>query len=448
MLDVRRSLPMGELLQAPTVLELEGMGDDDDKAFVMGLLLVRLLEHRRAASGRPGLEHLLVVEEAHRLLTQVGPRRGEEQGDPRGKAVETFTNLLAEIRAYGQGVIVADQVPVRLAPEVVKNTGLKVAHRVVAVDDRAVLAGTMAMDEEQARAVGTLGAGEAAVFGEGDDRPILVKIPLVKDMPGREPPTDAQLADRAHGPDGTPSTEYEDLARALIERPTFRRTFVRLVQAAIEDVDAFDWAWSDLQAQFNAARPPRADAPRLAAVICFRASQWLAERRGAANKWTYAETVTFADRLQDVLLAKLEARDGTEARQAFRDHAEKLHRRTHDPYPGCSRVCTQQPPVCLYRSAAADLVAGGSVAESWRAADAADIARADGQRSATYEVCLDAGYDIVASRDAGGKVTAAQRRAGLCFAQQMLFANERRSPSTNTKIIDRLLIEGPSEAAS
>lgn len=121
MLDTQRSLPMETILEAPTVLELEGMGDDDDKAFMTGLLFIRLVEHRRAENLSRDLRHLLVIEEAHRLLANVGRRASEEEADPRGKAVETFTNLLSEIRAYGQGVIVADQVPVKLAPEVIKT---------------------------------------------------------------------------------------------------------------------------------------------------------------------------------------------------------------------------------------------------------------------------------------------------------------------------------------
>src|SRR5262249_11859816 len=131
MLDVQRSVPMAALLQRPTIIELQGMGDDDDKAFAIGLLLIRLYEYRRAANEFSGLQHLLVLEEAHRLLANVGRRTSEEEADPRGKAVDTFTNLLSEIRAYGQGVVIADQIPVKLAPDVIKNTNLKIAHRVV-----------------------------------------------------------------------------------------------------------------------------------------------------------------------------------------------------------------------------------------------------------------------------------------------------------------------------
>lgn len=185
MLDVQQSLPMETLLSNSVILELEGMGDDDDKAFLMGLILIKLAEYRRQQPKKKGLRHLLVFEEAHRLLSNVPAQTNEEQSNPRGKAVEAFTNMLSEIRAYGQGVIIADQVPVKLAPDVIKNTNLKIAHRVLASDDRQVLAGSMSMDEKQARALSILairkeeGVSEAIVFSEGDDIPIMTGVPKI-----------------------------------------------------------------------------------------------------------------------------------------------------------------------------------------------------------------------------------------------------------------------------
>ena len=52
---------------------------------------------------------------------------------------ERVVSLLAEVRAYGQGIMIVDQIPTKLAPDVIKNTGLKIAHRIVSGDDRAVL---------------------------------------------------------------------------------------------------------------------------------------------------------------------------------------------------------------------------------------------------------------------------------------------------------------------
>src|SRR5262249_38262117 len=140
MLDVAQSLPVEQMLSRPTVLELEKLGDDNDKALLIALVLIRLTEYRRSCGETLELSHLLVIEEAHRLLASVPVRSSQEVADPRGQAVATFANMLSEIRAYGQGIVVSDQIPVRLAPDVIKNTGLKIAHRLVSEDDRATLA--------------------------------------------------------------------------------------------------------------------------------------------------------------------------------------------------------------------------------------------------------------------------------------------------------------------
>src|SRR5258708_4210002 len=81
------SFPMEDLREHSPVLELQGMGDDDDKAFLIGLILIRMYEYRRAQGEVRDLQHLLVIEEAHRLLTNV-ESTSHEQGNPRGKAVE------------------------------------------------------------------------------------------------------------------------------------------------------------------------------------------------------------------------------------------------------------------------------------------------------------------------------------------------------------------------
>jgi hypothetical protein len=79
-------------------------------------------------------------------------------------------------------VVISDQVPIRLAPDVIKNTNLKIAHRVVAEDDRLALASSMSTNELQANSLVTLKIGEAAIHSIGDGYPLLVKMDLVKDL--------------------------------------------------------------------------------------------------------------------------------------------------------------------------------------------------------------------------------------------------------------------------
>jgi hypothetical protein len=170
-------LDFGELLRHNAVFEIEDVGDDRDKAFLMGGLLIQLTEHLRIETRRDpellqhGLRHLSVFEEAHRLL-----RRTDHPG-PAAHAVELFAALLAEIRAYGEGLVIAEQIPSKLVPDVIKNTAVKVIHRLPAEDDRRAVGATVNLTDRQSRYLVTLPPGTGAVFTDGMDQPILIRLP-------------------------------------------------------------------------------------------------------------------------------------------------------------------------------------------------------------------------------------------------------------------------------
>ena len=117
-----------------------------------------------------------MVEEAHRLLRRAGSADGPGGGGAAGHAVEMFAGLLAEIRAYGEGLIIAEQIPARLVPDVIKNTAVKIVHRLPAADDREAVGATMNASPSQSRYLVTLPPGQAAVFSDGMDFPILVRV--------------------------------------------------------------------------------------------------------------------------------------------------------------------------------------------------------------------------------------------------------------------------------
>jgi len=166
---------IAQLLRRNVVLAIEDVANDEDKAFLMGTLIIRIVEHLRLRARRErahGLSHVIVIEEAHRLLRNRGPQRASSH------AVELFAGMLAEIRAYGEGIVVAEQIPTKLVPDVVKNTALKVVHRLPAADDRQLVGAAMNLDEDQSRQVVSLEPGVAAVFADGMDRPLRVRVPL------------------------------------------------------------------------------------------------------------------------------------------------------------------------------------------------------------------------------------------------------------------------------
>ena len=183
--NTSKPLDIEDLLAKRTVLELDALSDDDDKAFVVGLLLTLISEYRQTndpsrnpfAKPERDLQHVLVIEEAHRLLKNVvQERQTEHLGNPRGKAVEFFANVISEMRSMGQGVAVVEQIPSKLLPDVIKNTNTKIVHRLVSHDDQALLASTLGLEEQEAIYLTSLQTGHALYAKEGMQRPIEVKI--------------------------------------------------------------------------------------------------------------------------------------------------------------------------------------------------------------------------------------------------------------------------------
>ncbi len=169
-----------DLLSLPTIFEMENLADDDDKAFFVGLMLVLISEYRQKDNPtiKPGsralsLQHFLVIEEAHRLLKNVDTERSNEMmGNPKGKAVELFCNVIAEMRSLGQGVAVVEQIPTKISPDVIKNTNMKIVHRLVSRDDQSVLAGSLGLNDDEARYLNRLNTGFALCHKEGMDKPV------------------------------------------------------------------------------------------------------------------------------------------------------------------------------------------------------------------------------------------------------------------------------------
>jgi uncharacterized protein len=232
-LEGSHQLDFARLLRTNAVLELQDVGDDSDQAFLIGTVLIRLAEHLRMEGMErqtgPALRHLTVIEAAHRLL-----RRPAAPGeDP----VEMFAGLLAEAGAYGEGLVIVEQVPDRLAASAIRNSAVKITHRLPAASDRDVVAATMNMTEAQNRYLVTLPPGEAAVFADGMDHPVLARMP---DGTGREAGAEAATAT----PAGVVQPRSITCGADCTGRPCTLRD-IRVAQRALEEYPAIR-LWAEL----------------------------------------------------------------------------------------------------------------------------------------------------------------------------------------------------------
>ena len=91
---------------------------------------------------------------------------------PKNRAADAF----AEMRAFGEGIIVADQAPAELSPAVLRNTNLKIAHRLLYEQDCRAMGDAMGLDDEQQRQLRSLRPGECVVHGPSFFRPVQCQV--------------------------------------------------------------------------------------------------------------------------------------------------------------------------------------------------------------------------------------------------------------------------------
>lgn len=193
MLDTKKSIPMEDLMDGPVVLELDSL-NGSEKSLMMMFLLTYVYEYckveRRSGSK---LKHMLLVEEAHNLIASTG-NGSENRADPKSHTIEIFVNMLAEMRALGEGILIADQLPTAIAAQAVKQTNVKVLMRMTAKDDREVIGNTMDLDEIQMKQVVHFKSGHAYIYHEGEDHVRLVRMLNFKEFHHvEEPPLDSEL---------------------------------------------------------------------------------------------------------------------------------------------------------------------------------------------------------------------------------------------------------------
>ena len=168
---------VNELLEYPTIIEMDYLSRDHACLLALFLLAavreqIRIDPKRR----KPGLHHVTVIEEAHNIVGRSGAAKASEEiADPKAFAAQYVSRMLAELRALGEGIVIADQLPSAVASEVVKNTGTKLAHRLVSNEDREYLGGAMLLGETETEEVARLSPGEAYFYTEGLYRPRRVR---------------------------------------------------------------------------------------------------------------------------------------------------------------------------------------------------------------------------------------------------------------------------------
>jgi Helicase HerA, central domain len=153
-----------ELLDKVLAIQLGHLRDLQTRSIFVDMLLKMVYEFR--VSRRAKLEHLTLVEEAR----NIAPARREEDPPSVGE------RMISELRKFGEAMVFVAQFPTQIASEVVKNSGVRIVHRVSWAEDLRLIGDSLNLNREQIAHVSNLAVGEAVISLTRLQNPILVQV--------------------------------------------------------------------------------------------------------------------------------------------------------------------------------------------------------------------------------------------------------------------------------
>lgn len=170
-----------ELFDRNVIIDLSRVGSAETKSLIMGLLVLKLQEHRMeqrstGANANDSLKHITVLEEAHNLLRRTSMEQSAEGANMLGKSVEMLANSIAEMRTYGEGFVIADQSPGLLDMSVIRNTNTKIILRLPDFSDRELVGKASGLTDNQIIELAKLEKGVAVISQSDWLEPVLCKI--------------------------------------------------------------------------------------------------------------------------------------------------------------------------------------------------------------------------------------------------------------------------------
>lgn len=179
--DTINTVPIEDLLSAPTVFELNAIDNAEQKSLIMALLLINIClytKHNHVGDG--DLKNVILIDEAHVLL---GGSKASSEGQPDAQEMTTkaLQDMIAEIRSYGTSIIIADQSPSKVSREIIANTDIKVSFRLVQDAEKTLIADSTNMDADSQAHLSRLKPGEAFVYYSLLEGPHLIRTPDIRD---------------------------------------------------------------------------------------------------------------------------------------------------------------------------------------------------------------------------------------------------------------------------
>lgn len=154
---------------------MNALRDVSEKKAIFMYFVGVLDEYRRGKTvNSKQLKHLTILEEAHTIAKSNPDTEAEK------KTNEMISDMLAEIRAFGEGIIIAEQSPQKLIMDVITNTSIKIIKRIGNGADIEYIKMATGLSDEEAKGLSFLSRNEAIAYVSGLSCPVLLNNEFTK----------------------------------------------------------------------------------------------------------------------------------------------------------------------------------------------------------------------------------------------------------------------------
>lgn len=194
--DTNNALDFDEILQYPTIIELDAIRNEQHRSLIMMTIMVQaqLCIQKRTVMDS-GLRNVIMIDEAHLLLGNPAAKR-ESVLDSAPSCIRYLQDMVKILRSYGTGIFFGDQSPAKLTGDIMEHVNLKIMFQQDSPQNRAMLGTLTRMDNEMQEDLIDLPPGCGYVFLDaGLTKPVKFSSPDYKNQLSlREDVTNDQVA--------------------------------------------------------------------------------------------------------------------------------------------------------------------------------------------------------------------------------------------------------------
>lgn len=175
--DTNESIDIGSLLTKPTVIELDALSNNRQRAIVIGILLSQIMLYlQQRDTSDEALKNVILIDEAHLLLDQ-NETAQESSAHSQSMVLEILQNMTAILRSYGTALLFGDQSAKRLTATILDNVNMKMMFRTDSLGDRQILEGQSRLNPEMSESIVSLPPGQAYMYCDRLREPVYITVP-------------------------------------------------------------------------------------------------------------------------------------------------------------------------------------------------------------------------------------------------------------------------------